>query len=217
MPRTDSEIKQLVNDELKWDTQVKETDVGVEVDQGVVTLTGTVSSYGERQAAQRAAHRVAGVHDVANDIHVKVPGSPGHTDTELAQFVRRALEWDVFVPEQRITTTVSDGWVTLEGEVDNWGQRDAVERAIRNLTGLVGVVNNLVVSSSAFSGDIRHAIESALNRHAAREASHLKVEVHGGRVTLSGSVGSFAEKKAVLGAARGTKGVIHIIDQLRIG
>lgn len=217
MTRTDAEIKQLVSDELKWDTRVKDTDVGVEVDNGVVTLTGTVSSYGERQAAQRAAHRVAGVLDVANDIQVKVPGSPGHTDTELAQFVRHALEWDVFVPEQRIATTVSDGWVTLEGEVVNWNQRDAAERAIRNLAGLVGVVNNLVVSSSAFAGDIRSAIESALNRHAAREASHLNVEVHGGRVTLRGSVGSFAEKKAVLGAARGTKGVKNIIDQLRIG
>jgi len=218
MKRTDSEIKTMVSDELKADTRVKETHVGVEVDRGVVTLTGTVSSYGERQAAQRAAHRVAGVLDVANDIQVKVPGSAASTDTELAQFVRRALEWDVFVPEQKITTTVSGGWVTLEGHVDTLSQRDAVEKAIRNLNGLVGVVNKLEVDPDVVAGDIRHAIEAALGRHAVREADHLSVEVRpSGKVILTGTVASFSEKKAVLGAARSTKGVRSVADQLRIG
>jgi osmotically-inducible protein OsmY len=216
MKRTDSQIKQLVTDELKWDTQVKETAVGVEVDHGVVTLTGSVSSYGERQAAQRAAHRVAGVLDVANDMTVRPPGSAGSTDTELAQRVRRALEWNVFVPEQNISTTVSEGWVTLEGEVDHLSQRQAAEQAIHNLAGLVGVINKLEVSPKAFTGDIQRAIESALERHATREAAHLQVEAKGGRVTLTGTVGSFAEKKAVLGAARGTQGVLSVTDNLRI-
>jgi len=186
------------------------------VDHGVVTLTGIVGSYGERQAAQRAAHRVAGVLDVANDIEVKVPGSPGTTDTDLALHVRHALEWDVFVPQERITTTVSEGWVTLDGEVENLGQREAAEKAIRNLTGLVGVVNNLGVLPSAFAVDVRRAIESALERHAVREAYHLSVQVNAGRVTLAGTVGSFAEKKAALGAARSTHGVLSVEDQLRI-
>ncbi|HET8937544.1 MAG TPA: BON domain-containing protein [Polyangiales bacterium] len=216
MKKTDSEIKQLVSDELKWDTRVRETDVGVGVNKGVVTLSGTVGSYGERQAAQRAAHRVAGVLDVANDIEVEVPGIPGHTDSDLAQRVRHALEWDVFVPQERITTTVSEGWVTLDGEVDNLGQREAAERAIRNLTGLVGVVNNLGVLPSAFAGDVRRTIESALERRAAREAYHLSVQVKEGRVTLAGTVGSYAEKKAALGAARSTHGVVSVDDQLRI-
>lgn len=216
MKKTDSEVKQLVSEELKWDTRVKETDVGVGVTHGVVTLTGTVGSYGERQAAQRAAHRVAGVLDVANDIQVKVPGSPGSTDSELAQRVRRALEWDVFVPQQRITTTVSEGWVTLEGEVDNLSQREAAEKAIRNLTGLVGIINNIGVLPSAFAGDVRRAIEAALERHATREAYHLSVQAQGGRVTIAGTVGSFAEKKAALGAARSTHGVLSVEDQLRI-
>ena len=216
MKRTDTEIKQLVTDELKWDTHVRENDVGVEVNNGVVTLTGTVGSYGERQAAQRAAHRVASVLDVANDIQVKVPGSSGSTDSALAQRVRRALEWNVFVPEQKISTTVSDGWVTLEGEVDDLSQREAAEKAIRDIAGLVGVVNKVEVSPAAFACDIRRAIESALERHAAREAYHLSIEAKGGRVTLTGIVGSFAEKKAALGAARSTHGVRSVTDHLRI-
>ena len=70
----DSEIQQAVLRELHWDTRVDETDVGVEVDHGVVTLTGTVDSYVKQLAAQQAAHRVMGVLDVANDMHVKIPG-----------------------------------------------------------------------------------------------------------------------------------------------
>ena len=115
--KTDSQIQQDVLRELKWDTRVEETDVGVEVDRAVVTLTGTVSSYAKRMAAQEAAHRVAGVLDVVNDIQVHLPGSLARTDTEIAQAVRHALEWDVVVPDTQIRSTVSDGWVTLEGDV----------------------------------------------------------------------------------------------------
>ena len=128
--KTDAEIQQAVLKEFKWDPRVEETDVGVEVDQGVVTLTGTVSSYAKRLAAQEASHRVAGVHDVANDIAVKVPGGLARTDTEIAQAVRRALEWDELVPQERITSTVTDGRVTLEGAVDFAYQSDDAARTI---------------------------------------------------------------------------------------
>jgi osmotically-inducible protein OsmY len=117
--KTDAEIQQDVIRELKWDPRVEETEVGVEVDNGIVTLTGTVSSWAKRLAAKEAAHRVFGVLDVANDVTVKVPGSLTRTDTDLAQAVRHALKWDVMVPDERITSTVSNGWVTLEGTVDS--------------------------------------------------------------------------------------------------
>ena len=113
--KSDKHIHQDVLRELRWDSRVEETEVGVEVDQGVVTLTGTVASYAKKLAAQDAAHRVTGVLDVANDIRVRMPGSPGHTDTEIAQAVRHALKWDALVPHTRIMSTVEDGWVTLEG------------------------------------------------------------------------------------------------------
>lgn len=115
--KSDAKIHEDVIRELKWDTRVDETDVGVEVDKGVVTLTGTVSSYAKSRAAREAAHRVAGVLDVANDILVHVPGGFSRTDTEIAQAVRNALQWDAHVPHERIETTVSVGWVTLEGTV----------------------------------------------------------------------------------------------------
>ena len=217
MNKADSEIQQAVLSELRWDTRVKETDVGVEVDAGVVTLTGTVSSWAKRMAAQEAAHRVSGVLDVANDIQVKVPGSAGRTDTEIASAVRHAFEWDVFVPEARIRTTVSDGWVTFEGDVDYWSQRDAAEKVVRNLTGVRGVSNKIEIKPpKVIPYDVRQSIEEALERRAEREARRISVAVSDGRVTLSGVVRSWAEREAVIGAARGTPGVRSVDDHLRI-
>ena len=98
-PKTDAQIHHDIIEELTWDPRVDETEVGVAVEGGVVTLTGTVTSWAKRLAAQEAARRVAGVKDVANDIAVKTPGGLFRTDTEIAQAVRRTLEWDVFVPD----------------------------------------------------------------------------------------------------------------------
>jgi osmotically-inducible protein OsmY len=215
--KSDATIQKDVLRELSWDTRVDETDVGVEVDKGIVTLTGTVSSFAARFAAQRAAHRVAGVLDVANDIIVRAPGSPGTTDTELAQAVRHALEWDAHVPHTRITSTVSGKWVTLEGNVDLWSQREDAERAVRRLAGLVGVTDQIVVVPTRVKADeIREAIEEALERRAEREAERIQVSVTDGVVTLRGMVRSYAEKRAVIGAAGFAPGVRSVEDHLRI-
>src|SRR6266508_6461375 len=125
--KSDAQIHQDVLRQLRWDSRVDDTEVGVAVDQGVVTLTGTVASYAKKLAAQEAAHRVTGVLDVADDIRVKVPGSLGRTDTEIAQAVRHALEWNVMVPDTHITSTVTDGWVTLEGGVNLLREREDAE------------------------------------------------------------------------------------------
>src|SRR5688572_13498947 len=129
--RTDAEIQQDVLRELKCDPRVEETEVGVEVDEGVVTLSGTVDSWGKRLAAEEAAHRVWGVLDVANDVAINPPGAGGRTDTEIAHAVREALEWNVFVAHERLTSTVSDGVITLMGQVDTHAQREDAERAVR--------------------------------------------------------------------------------------
>jgi osmotically-inducible protein OsmY len=212
----DAQIHHDVLEELKWDSRVDETEVGVQVASGVVTLTGTVTSWAKRVAAQEAAHRVIGVHDVANDIKVKTPGGLTRTDSEIAQAVRRALEWDVFVPEAKITSTVTDGWVTLDGTVDTWSQRNDAERAVRNLTGVKFVVNKIAVRpTKPASDDVRRAIEQVLERRAEREARRIRVDVQDGVVTLVGAVHSWAERKSVVAAARFTPGVQMVEDRLR--
>ncbi|MBI1727823.1 MAG: BON domain-containing protein [Candidatus Rokubacteria bacterium] len=215
--KSDTQIHHDVLEELKWDSRVDETEVGVQVDGGVVTLTGTVTSWAKRLAAQEAARRVMGVLDVANDIKVKVPGGLARTDTEIAQAVRRTLEWDVFVPEEQITSTVTDGWVTLEGTVERWSQREDAERAVRNLTGVKIVVNKITVPpAKPVTEDVQKAIEQALERRAEREARRIRVDVRDGTVTLRGPVHSWAERQAVFSAARFTLGVHAVEDHLRM-
>jgi hyperosmotically inducible protein len=211
------EIKHAVLRELAWDTRVEVAEVGVEVTEGVLTLTGLVSSYGEKMAAQEAAHRVACVHDVVNAIEVKALGAKARSDVELAHMARHVMEWDVLVPDDGITLTVDNGWITLEGTVQVWAQRDEAERAIQHLAGVQGMTNLITVAAAPLkSQDVRLAIQDALWRRATREANHIEVSVENGQVTLSGHVQSTQEKRTILGTVRHAPGVRAIHDQLHI-
>jgi osmotically-inducible protein OsmY len=215
--KTDSEIQQDVLRELKWDMRVEETDVGVEVDAGVVTLSGSVSSWGKRHAAAEAAHRVGGVLDVANNIVVKTPGTPGLTDTEVARAVRTALEWDVFVPDRRIRSTVSDGVVLLEGDVDSLAELKEAERAVRTRAGVRAVTSLIEIQPRRVSPSrVRQSIEEALARRAQRESDRITFDVRGGLVRINGTVRSLAERRAVVDAATAASGVREIQDRLRV-
>jgi osmotically-inducible protein OsmY len=215
--KSDSAIQQDVLRELKWDTRVEETEVGIQVDDGVVTLSGAVSSWAKRVAAQEAAHRVAGVLDVANDLTVALPGVGKQSDTDIAHAVRHALLWDAFVPEERIRSTVSEGKVTLEGDVAHWSEREDAEKAVRNLAGIRWLTNDIVVKAPVVSPDeVRHSIENAFERQAEIDARSIKLDVEDGRVALSGNVQSAAEKRAAIAAARTTPGVRGVDDRLSI-
>lgn len=213
---TDREIQDAVLDELAWDTRMAPAEVGVEVHGGVVTLTGTVPSWAKKLAAEEAAHRVTSVLDVANDIRVKLLVEEP-TDTEIAAAVRNALAWDVFVPEQRIESTVADGVVTLKGCVETYAQREDAERALRNLAGVRMVFNDIAVETADVTPDaLRSSIRDALDRHTNRELNKLQIDIENGRVTLHGSVQSWREREAVVGAVTGTRGVKTVVDRLRI-
>lgn len=215
--RTDPELQLAVLRELKWDSRVKETDIGVEVRQGVVTLEGTVGTYGEKIAAEKAAHRVLGIKDVANDVRVKLTGVDSVTDTEIAMAVREALKWNVFVPEDHITSTVTEGWVTLRGSVPLWSQRFDTEKAVRVLRGVRGVTNRIEVSPEELDPTvIRKEIEEALERQAEREAKRIDIQIVDGTLKLSGVVRNWDELTAVRGAASHAPGVRKVEEDLRI-
>jgi osmotically-inducible protein OsmY len=215
--KTDNEIKQQVLRELKWDSRIAWAQIGVEVREGVVTLSGAVSSYAKKSAAQQAAHRVAGVLDVANDIEVKPTGAFARTDADIAKAVRHTLEWDALVPDERIRSTVSDGWVTLEGDVDIWREREDAEKAVLKLAGVVGFLNMIRILPKAIDPkELREEIEDALDRRAEREADRLRIEVKDGAVELWGRVHSWREKRAVLGSIGHMPGVLAVKEHLRI-
>jgi osmotically-inducible protein OsmY len=148
----DSRIHTDVLRELGRDRRIDETEVGVEVDRGVVTLTGMVSTWAKRLAAEEAAHRVAGVLDVANDVEVRIPECDATADTEIARAVRRALRWNALVPHERVRSTVSDGWVTLAGDVDTWTEREDAARVVASVPGVHGVTDEMTVRCARLWG-----------------------------------------------------------------
>lgn len=212
--KSDSQIKSDVLDELKWDTTVDETEVGVQVREGIVTLTGNISSYPKKLAARNAAHRVHGVLDVVDSMVVRVSSVWARTDEDLAKSVREALRWNVLVPDERVSTTVSHGVVTLVGNVDTWAQRWDAELAVQRLAGVKDVINKIaVVSRPVNPALLKREIEQALERQADREAKRLGVSVLDGVVTLTGTLRSWGEKNAIERVVIHAPGVRRVEDK----
>jgi osmotically-inducible protein OsmY len=214
--RNDIQLKQDVIDELDWEPSVNAADIGVTVKDGIVTLSGYVPSYAEKNAAERATLRVAGVKAVAEEIEVRLPHSMKRTDADLAKTVLDAIKWHVFIPEDRLKVKIEDGLVTLEGEVEWQFQRDKVLAAVRPMTGVIGVINLIKVKPRLTPFGIKEKIRKALERTADEEASHITVEVHDGAVTLGGSVRTWVERDDAVRAAWSAPGVTSVKDRIQI-
>ena len=214
--KTDIDIRNDVLSELAWDSRIDEKQIGVQVDHGLVTLGGTVDSFATSTAAVEAAHRVAGVRDVANELQVQNVSSAHPTDTDVARAVRRALEWDALIHDKEVRSTVTTGVVVLEGLVATQVEREEVERAVMRLSGIRRLENRLRVRRVAESDAVLASIRHALNRRAVREAERLSMRVVDGCVVIEGVTQSREERAAILGAIRGTRGVQTIDDRLSV-
>ena len=208
--RTDHEVQADVLAELRWEPSLANDDIAVSVRDGVVTLAGFADSWADRWKAERVASRVRGVKGVANDIKVKLPSSSERPDPDLARAAVDALKWNVLVPDDRIRVKVSNGWLTLEGEVDWYYQLEEAERAVRKLKGVKGVTNLVTVAVRPASSDVKEKIRNALERGAELDADRIRVEVEGSRVILSGTVRSYAERRDAERAARNAPGVTEV-------
>ncbi|MER7456329.1 BON domain-containing protein [Micromonospora sp. NPDC126480] len=216
--RTDQDIQAAVLDELTFEPRVRPHEIGVTVAEGVVTLTGRVDSYGRKWAAERAAHRVPRVRAVANDLTVRVGPGAERPDPDLAAAVEHALQWDAFVPVERIDVSVSNGWVTLHGGVEWEYQRRAAEHAVTRLAGVRGVSNGLSVRPAIRADGHRLAerIIDALARNRATEAERITVRVHGDTVVLSGLVHSMPERAEVERVAWSAPGVREVQNHVAV-
>lgn len=215
MIRSDNDIQSDVIDEYVWDPEVEASDIGVEVDQGVVTLTGTVDRYSIKLAAEKAAQRVDSVRAVANDIAVRTPLT--HNDTDIAKAAARAIESRLSIPPDAVDITVQNGAVTLRGTVDWAYQRRAAEAAVEYLRGVRHVSNQITVKQPKVSdSEVRAGIERALVRAAELDADRIRVRSENGHMTLSGAVRSFAEKEEAALAAWRAKGVTHVTNNIEV-
>jgi osmotically-inducible protein OsmY len=215
-----TKLQHDVQEELEWEPSVDASKIGVTAMQsGVVTLTGTVATYAEKISADRAAKRVSGVRAVANDIEVRPIGSLKRTDTDIAQAVLQALEWDIAVPHEKIKARVDNGWVTLDGEVALQFQRAAAENAVRRLSGVRGVSNQigLQVRPAVQPAEVKGRIEAAFRRSADIDARGIQVDAKNSMITLRGKVRTWAERDEAERAAWAAPGVLAVKDELVVG
>ncbi len=215
--RPDQELHRDIVSELNWHPSLRNEEIGVAVKDGVVTLSGDVSNYARKIEAERSAEKVLGVKAVAVDINVKLPHSFIHSDTEIAHAAIEAMKWDVDVPNDKIQVRVEDGRVVLEGEAEWQYERAAAERATRYLAGVKGVTNLIAIKPKAVSAyDVSRKIKDAFKRSAEIDSSLINVESLDGKVTLNGSVRSWAERRDAEKAAWLAPGVTHVDDRLAV-
>lgn len=212
--KSDTEIRDDVINELRWDPQVSNADaIGVAVVDGAVTLTGHTSTYAEKLAAARAAERVYGVKAVANELKVKLTGAP-RDDSDIARAIAHVLENNVQIPEGRVHARVENGWVTLDGEADHDFQRREVERMVRHVRGVIGVTDLIAVRPPAIPERVEAVIEETFKREAEVDARHIRVEVSDHTAKLYGHVHSLQEAMAAQAAAAAAAGIAVVESHL---
>lgn len=211
----DKTIRQHVLDELEFEPSIDAEHIGVTAENGVVTLTGHVSSYDQKIEAEAAAQRVKGVKAIAQEIEVRYPFERPIHDDQIAERAADALAWSP-VPKDSVKVTVQKGWVALTGKVEWQYQRSAAESSVRKLTGVVGVTNHIAVKPSVVPKDVKKKILAALHRNAQVEGEGVTVSTTGGTVTLSGHVRSWQERGAVERAAWSAPGVTTVDNKLEV-
>ncbi len=212
---SDKDLKQNVLDELNWAPNVNSAHIGVAAHDGVVTLTGHVDSYSHKHDAEHAVRRVKGAKAIANDIEIKLAGSGKRTDEDIAKAALNVLSWDGNVPTDAIKVAVSNGWVTLSGQVEWYFQKDAAAHDIRNLMGVVGISNEATIKPRIDTDVIAEDIEFALNR-SWFDTKRIKVKAEGTKVILTGKVDNWSDFEEASEVAWAAKGVTSIENDIVI-
>lgn len=212
----DTDLQQDILDALDFEPSIDAADIGVSVDEGVVTLSGHVATFTERATAEKVTMRVRGVRGIVVDIEVRPIGAHQAADDEIAKRILHTLQWNTAVPENAIRVKVHHGWVTLSGTVEWKFQKEAAARAIRGLAGVTGITNAIGLAPVLSPADVRQRIEAALRRDAELEASGIDIKVEAGHVTLSGHVRHIKDRQTAERAAWSVPGVSSVDDRISV-
>jgi osmotically-inducible protein OsmY len=214
--KTNEQLQKDVQDAIKWQPLLKAAEVGVTAKDGVVSLTGIVSSFTKKLEAEKAAKGVLGVKAVVEDIHVKFANDINKTDLDLANEVLSGMKWNWSIPNDKIQVKLEDGWVTFDGAVEWNYQRDAAKNSAADLIGVKGVINNIKVNSLSADLVEQEAIEKALSRSWMIDDHNIQVKVKGNKVVLRGAVESLFEKDEATRLAWNAPGVNEVDNELAV-
>jgi osmotically-inducible protein OsmY len=212
----DSEVRQLVIDELEFEPSIDASNIGVAAKDGIVTLSGFVTSYAEKMAAERAVRRVKGVHAIAQEIEIRYSTDKKINDDEIARRCVNIIAWDTTLPNDKIKVKVERGWVTLSGEAAWHFQRVAAESGVRKISGVTGITNLITIKPHIQASDIKQRIEEALKRSAEVEANAIRISVTDSSVRLEGRVHDWREREIVEKAAWSVPGVVSVDDRMTV-
>ncbi|MGA2790474.1 MAG: BON domain-containing protein [Candidatus Bathyarchaeia archaeon] len=219
--KKDSELQRDVMTELKWEPTIHAAEIGVAVKDGVVTLNGYVDTYSMKWAAERAVRRISGVKGLTEEIKVRLPDAYKRTDEDIARSAKNTIDWNVWVPRDRVKVLVQNGWITLSGDVNHYHQKEYAEDSVRHLWGISGVTNRITIKPpvpTVKAFEVKNGIEDALKRNARllRDADKIQVEISGSKVILHGNVGSWADYDEAEYAAYCAPGVSEVENKLTV-
>jgi osmotically-inducible protein OsmY len=214
--KTDTELQKDVMSELEYDPSVKVSDIGVLAKNGTVTLNGYATSYNEKWEAVHATKRVAGVKAIADDIEIQLPASYHRTDTDIAAAAINQIEWSTTIPSGTVQATVRNGWITLDGEVEWWYQKNAAGGLVKQMAGVKGVTNSISISPKVTKKAVETDIKSAFKRSAMLDAKHIRVETSGNNVILHGQVRNYSEYDEAERVAWSEPGVSSVDNRLEV-
>jgi osmotically-inducible protein OsmY len=216
MKKTDSQLQHDVMAELEWEPAVDHADIGVAVNNGVVTLSGYVKNFTEKLAAEKAVRRVAGVRAIAEEIKVRLASDSKLADHEIAKRIVDMIAWTVSIPNDVVKVKVEHGWVTLSGTVDWYFQSNEARKAAAKVSGVIGVSNLIEVKQHPAPADVKDRIVSAFKRQADLDAASVTVITDGSTVKLSGKVHAWNERSIAERAAWSAPGVTKVEDHLTV-
>jgi osmotically-inducible protein OsmY len=211
----DAALKDSVLAELAWEPSVTAAHIGVTARDGVITLSGHVQRFAEKQAAQSAALRMRGVKAVAEEIEVKLPYDVKRSDDDIARAAIDRLAWDSTLPKDAIKVSVQGGWITLTGEVAWHFEHDTAAREVRGLWGVVGVSNEISLKPRVNTDNLTSDISSALHR-SWFEPAGIHVSAEGGKIKLTGHVKSWTEREVASSTAWAAPGATDVVNDLII-